>query len=410
MMVLHYSKERIFNMSGLLLLALMMIFQAQWYLPKIILLGMMFLTISKFKLSNNLLFFYGVYLVYGLWGILIGLLNGTKYPFSNVTTVIFWPTLALPIIAQLKYSSQYIKITKVLFYVHLFLVVYDLVYAYSIICGFYFPNIYGNNQIFSFYETSSRLGFINLNILTFTAPVFFLIWLSKFEIGVSYLLQSLTLLLTFFLFILSGRRSLMLLFIAIPSVALFLKNRFPKEVIKKISWIVSAFILFLFLSVFYTYSNYPEVFYGYMETFKNAFDSDVEPVKFAQQRMLISEFMKSPLWGHGVGVDFYEPFPGRLIFAHQFELQYHLKLAQTGLIGFVMMGITYFGIFFYGLYLSKIRYDSLFFFFLIGYFFVLIADATNPVMCSFDLMIPFFLCLAKINSNNINEENCYRGT
>ena len=147
-----------------------------------------------------------------------------------------------------------------------------------------------------------------------------------------------------------------------------------------------------------------------METFINAFDSDVEPVKFAQQRMLISEFMKSPLWGHGVGVDFYEPFPGRLMFAHQFELQYHLKLAQTGLIGFVMMGITYFGIFFYGLYLSKIRYDSLFFFFLIGYFFVLIADATNPVMCSFDLMIPFFLCLAKINSNNINEENCYRGT
>lgn len=89
MMVLLYSKERIFNMSGLLLLALMMIFQAQWYLPKIILLGMMFLTISRFKLSNNLLFFYGVYLVYGLWGILIGLLNGTKYPFSNVTTVIF---------------------------------------------------------------------------------------------------------------------------------------------------------------------------------------------------------------------------------------------------------------------------------------------------------------------------------
>jgi hypothetical protein len=145
----------------------------------------------------------------------------------------------------------------------------------------------------------------------------------------------------------------------------------------------------------------PEILEGYWEAFRRAFDSSVEPVKFAQQEMLINEFLKSPLLGHGFGAEFYEPFPGRMLFSHQFEMQYHLKLAQTGIIGFLLLLLVYWGIFFYGLYLSKVKHDTLFVFFLFGYLFILIADATNPVMCSFDLMIPFFLCLAKINSNAI---------
>lgn len=104
--------------------------------------------------------------------------------------------------------------------------------------------------------------------------------------------------------------------------------------------------LLVITSVVYTLVFYPELVNGYWDTLVKAFDADREPTKFAQQKMLLSHFYSSPICGEGFGQMFYEPFPGRMRWGIQFELQYHLKLAQTGIIGFTLIMLSYWGTFF----------------------------------------------------------------
>lgn len=83
------------------------------------------------------------------------------------------------------------------------------------------------------------------------------------------------------------------------------------------------------------------------------------------------------------------------------ELTYQLGLAQRGIVGGILLCISYIGLLLYGVYLSYKTKDIVFIAFLFGLFFMLIANATNPVMASFDLLIPFFLCWAKVNSTKL---------
>ena len=402
-MVLRCKRKVLLGTISLMLLSLMMIFQSEKYMIKLILLGLIFLFASyKIRISKQCLFFYFSYVIFGLWGTMIGILNFTPYPFSSITTTVIYPILSVIIITLLNTENSYKQLIKVMFVTHTFIVLYDIIYCFSVIIGFSFPLIYSNiSEAFSFYGTSSRLNFVNLNTLTFTTPVFFLLWITKYDFGIGRKIQFVIILLTSFLCILSGRRSFMLVFVAIPIVLFLLKDKFNKDVSKQVKkmllwWSIIILSFFAFFAFFYS-----DILAGYWDVFSRAFDSGREPIKFAQSKMLINEFMKSPIVGQGFGQIFYEPSPGREIWSHQYELQYHLKLAQTGIIGFLFLVISYFGILFYGFYLFNRKHDILLFSFLIGFFFVLVADATNPVLCSFDLMPPLFLCLAKINYNTI---------
>ena len=144
----------------------------------------------------------------------------------------------------------------------------------------------------------------------------------------------------------------------------------------------------------------PEIFGGYLHTFTKAFDSDEESTRFNQAKMLWEHFMEYPLFGTGSGAEFYEADRG--IKQHQFELTYLLILATRGIIGFLLYIMGTVGVLLTGIKYAKRAKDILFFCMLFAFFFVLVADATNPVLCSFDLMLPLFLCYAKINSCALN--------
>lgn len=396
------NRKKVCGCISLLLMGLMMIFIAELVLIKIVLMIIILLLVPKhFFISQSVLIVYGSMILFGLWGILIGLLNQTPYPFYAISTNFMWPTFAvLVLLPQLRSDEAFMTLIRCMFYIHAFLVVYDIVYAYSIIIGFPFINLYSNIESgveFTFYGTSSRMNFMNLNTLTFTSPLFLMIWLTKYSININRTFQTIVLILNLFLLILSGRRSLMLVFVAAPFAIMMFRVFIPKNNFQSVKRYLVILTISFVAILLYLYSTEPMIVDGYVETFVKAFDAEREPIKFAQSKMLIEEFEKSPIYGHGLGAEFFEPFPGRQQRGHVFELTYQFKLAQTGIIGVILYLIAIIGPLVMGLWLAKKKKDSLFIFILFSYFFVVLADATNPVLASFDTMIPLFLCYAKMN-------------
>lgn len=390
-----------FNILAILLMLLMMIFQAQFYSIKIIILALMLVLLPpKIRVSRNLLFFLFFLVSYALWGVTSGLCNVTDNPLSTISVVLIWPLLFTLYITQINTERDYNSLLIYMYIGHTFLILYDILFAFSVIYGFSFPNIYNNIDIgFSFYETTSRLNFTNLNILSFTFPVYFTLYIANYEFGINKIIQFIMLLLCMFLFVLSGRRSVMLLFCIVPVCLYVLTYGFPEDIRSSIKMKLKYLIVIILSIICLTYVLYPEVVEGYWDTLIMAFDSDKEPTKFVQQEMLLGHFFESPIYGKGFGSFFYEPFPGRMQYSDEFELQYHLRLATTGIIGFILYMIATWGTVICGLYLSHKRSDIIFYSFSIGLLFILILDATNPVMGSFDLMLPLYFCWAKINTD-----------
>ena len=400
--------EHIFRITMMVLLPLMMVFISQLYLIKFFLLGIIAITVPKrFFCSKNLIMLMSAYLLLGFWGIMIGVLNFVDNPFISITTSVVYPLFFLPIIAQLNKPEDYETVIKIMFFAHVFIVVYDLIYAFSIIYGFDFPNIYSINdeRTFTYYGTSSRMNFVNLNTITYTTPVFLMLWFTGYRIGIHRYIQIAVILLTLFLFILSGRRSLMLIFVMIPFVAVVFREILPTESRMTLNKTLKVLVAVICLFLLYVIAFFPDLCEGYVKVFFKAFDSGQEPVKFAQQKALLSAFCEKPFCGHGDGAFFYEPFPGRQQYMSKMELQYHLKLAQTGVVGFVLLLFAYGVLLVYGAYLAYKKRDIIFVSFIFGLFFMLVANATNPVMASFDLLVPYFLCLAKINTNSLFPNN-----
>lgn len=392
---------------GLSLLFLMMVFISQLYAIKIILMILLLiLTTKKIQLSYNVRIAFFLIIFYGVYGIFFGVIHQTENPFLFVTIYCVWPVLYLLYTSNFLIKHNYFTlIVKTIFYAHAFIVLYDLIFAWGIFAGVKVPNIYTVGTPFSIYLNATRMNFVNLNSLTFSTPVLFILFIGRFDLGISRKFQVLILFFTFFLFIISGRRSVILIVLLLPLIPLVFSNRFSKQ-IKKNLIRGTLIVLFLFISTFfYLNKNNPEFISNYTQVFLKAFDTEKEPIKFAQQKMLMEKFEEKPLFGHGSGCMFYEPAPGRMMFANQFELSYHLKLAFTGIIGFLIIIGVYVWILLYGLFLARKKNDLLFLSFLGGYFFMLIADATNPVLCSFDLIWPIYLCLAKINYWELNNSN-----
>lgn len=397
-MELKISKNLLIACAGLSLLFFMMTFISQLYVIKIILMCFILVLIKKeLCLSKNVIIAYVIIIFYGLYGILIGLVYGTPNPFVFTTIYCIYPLLYMLYSSYIVKNRHFNLLAKTIFIAHIFIISYDLLFALGILLRIEIPNIYPLEIPFSIYNDSSRMNFVNLNTLTFTTPVLFILYLGKYELGFSRKTYFFVLLITFFLLIISGRRSVMLVMIALPFIPFIFSKMFSKN-IRKLLKRSSAIFLITCLFMCLIINKYDSTFIdNYTQVFLNAFDSDKEPIKFAQQKMLIEKFKEKPIFGHGAGAMFYEPSPGRMSFGDQFELSYHFRLASSGIIGFTIIVGIYLWVLFYGLFLSQKNNDLLLLSFLIGYFFMLIADATNPVLCSFDLIWPLYLCLARIN-------------
>ena len=402
------QKNTILSTATLLLLSLMMIFIAQLYFVKILcMLVIIAFAPKKIRISKFVLVNFVLILIYGIWGLSLGIVYQNPNPFSFLGVFFFWPIFWIFFISYFSASSYlFQRYLKILFISHIAIVLFDLLYALAVFNGYDIPNpFYGSEMGFSVYENSSRMRFINLNTLTYSTPILFILFSSKYEFGIKKCFQWWGIILTIILLIISGRRSVMLLCISMFFVPLLFSKYFAKEVRKKLVKVVLGLLVVVLIGAYYIESTYPGTIDGYYQVFLKAFDSEQEPIKFAQAKMFSEAIVEKPLLGHGFGALFFEPSPGRIMYSSYFELSYHQKLATTGIIGFIMIMYVFLSTLWYCFYLAKKTRDVLFVAFAIGFLFMLIADATNPVLCSFDLMWPLYLCLAKINSYIIYKKN-----
>ena len=187
----------------------------------------------------------------------------------------------------------------------------------------------------------------------------------------------------------------MLVFILAPILVMVLGKYFPKSSVRTIKNTLLFFLVFVFVIMCFVYISDNEMFNDYLHFFTKAFDDEEESTKFVQAQMFINHFLENPIFGEGTGTVFYEP--DRMTKQHQYELTYMLILATRGIIGSVFYFIGYFGIFIV-LFLYFLRTkDMLLLSFIFGYGFSLIANGTNPVLSSFDMLLPIYIGYALVN-------------
>ena len=397
--------RKIQSIVSLILMWVMLVFIGRYFPIKALLLFVLcILCEKKVYVSKPVIFLVVSLCLSTLWGMIVGVLKNTDAPAMYLGLGFLWPILSLFIVLpQLKTNDDFEKLFKYLFYIHSFLILYDVGFALSVIYDFPYYDLYPEVETgFSFYETSSRMNFPNLNVLTYTVPIYFLIFLSKYEIGISRKIQGVFLLLSFFLLIVCGRRSLMSLFFLSPIACLVFERKLPKDMAKRTKKYLLVFLLLLGTVVTYYVVFEREVADGYTEAYLSAFDSDEEPVKYKQAVMFWESFQDSPFLGQGSGKSYYEPVRSRR--GTTFEVVYLLMLATRGIIGFVLYIIGIVGPFFIGMRYALKYKDALFIFMLISYGFIIIAEITNPIMNGFDLILPLLFCYAKINSLASNKK------
>ena len=392
--------KKIAGVLAILLMVTMMSVMQLLNPLKIVLLGLLFLLcIGKAKVCAQNIYLCAFLCSSTLLGIIVGLISETASPFHGITVGFLWPILSLIIVTPLlKTDNDYKIMIKWMFIMHSLIILYDIIYAISIMRGSPIFNLYPELEREGFYfsETTSRMIFVNLNTLTFTTPLFFLLYLTHYNFGVNRKIQLIILFLNLFLLVFSGRRSLMAIFLLAPIFTLFFQRLFSNRILIRTSKYLLFIMALVSIALCYVYIIMPDVYEGYWFTFTKAFDRNEEATKFIQAEMLWGHFWEHPILGSGAGAEFYEAARG--VKQHQFELTYLLKLAHGGIIGFILYVMGTVGVLVTGFKYARKRNDVLFICMLFAFFFVLLADATNPVLCSFDLMLPLFLCYAKINS------------
>ena len=370
-----------------------------------LILGLMTLSLRRVRVYKIIQYLYISYVFFGLYQIFTGLIFDNKKPFDWLTVTILWPIFFFICLPNYNNDRSWLLINRTIFFSHIFIVTYDLIFCFGVIFGFDVPNIYASvmdGQIpFTFYEGfSSRLNFVNLNTITFTTPFLFVLWLSNKDYGIKRFPLMIVLIMTFVLFIISGRRSVMLIFALCPILIILFKDLFPKQTIITIKKSLLFFSIMVFVGLFIFYSINPDLFLGYFDTFIRAFDSEREPIKFAQNKMFIKYISENPFFGVGGGAEFYEPYPGRGTYGTDFELTYHLALARSGIFGIAFWIFSLFGVIFIAYQSIKKYKDLVLLGIVYGYLFMLVANATNPVFCCFDFMLSYLLCTARINFLN----------
>lgn len=401
----NHLKKRIFGVSVLILIVLMMIFQAQVYIPKILLIFIsLFCSPTKFRIAFSVRFFITSICICGIIGVIVGIMHMNVNPFSGMTLFILWPILSLPIIANASSEFAFRNVVIAIFTAHCFIVAYDLLFAITALLGNSIPNIYPNVEYpFSIYATSTRMNFTNLNSLTFSTPFLALLLLSNYNYNVPKKWQYFVLLCTLILFVISGRRSVMLQLALMPFIAYFFKRGLDYKLRRLYSSYLLIVILLIVISLLYINIRYPEIFNGYLQELLSAFDPSEEPVKFLQHYSLMDAFAEKPLLGHGFGALFYDP--ARNIYMDSMELQYQFTLARVGATGFLFYLLGYWGLCIYGYKIASHKKDKLLLALIFGFLFMLMSHATNPVLNNFDLLLSYFIVLARINYLDLNQSN-----
>jgi hypothetical protein len=362
---------------------------------------------SKLLYNRSILTLFIINILAGLFFILVGIFNNSPGVF-NVSTVYFvWPILFL-------YFIGFFRNTKVSSYLTYAVLIGGVLSSLLII-----NNILNTFGYFSFRNDTiyEALGFsvfweggftkisssnlvtvfcvyvLSLSILILPKPIRILAYPNSKFIIFTFLLCAV-------LIFLSGRRAFWVAGILSPVIAVivYTLSNIKVNIRRFIFYTTFILLITVFLFVYFAFDND-----RFIQEFSSIFvfdDPGAESnlMRKEQYDALIDGWIKSPIWGLGLG----NVAPGSIrdpLAPWNYELSYIALLFQTGLMGLIIYTSSIFWIIIKAIQIARNSYynAAILLPFICTLILFLIANATNPYLAKFDYLWVIFIPVGIMN-------------
>lgn len=413
-----FKLEKITILLGLFLFFLMIFLPTSYRIQKSIFMILVTMCIlfswiknNKLKLNKRILLWILLWIVSGLFFMLIGAFNSAPGALRVVTVNVVWPLVYLAYIEGISKKSILIKIIKVLFISNFVISIYTIsyiLYSYGVIPGFlYIPLNQG--QSIGFYSGFMEYSLYNTTSLFFLVPFIIttlFIWPTELKNEFNKSFIYINFILGILLVILSGRRALQLIVLITPLIIFFLRLTELKKIKMKNIKIIIKISLLIFIIIIFSYFiinkiyefEIISIYNNILDAFINNFYSN-DSVRKSQFFALIKGLSHNPLFGAGEGAS----APGSIRsneMTWAYELSYVAKLYHRGIIGFSVYIGQIIWIIIMSIKIMKFDNELRFYIYpvIVGTVSFLIANATNPYLGKYDYLWVLFLPLAIINT------------
>ena len=389
---MHYS--RLENIIICALIIMMMLAPTSYMIIKLV---MMIFLISvniikkRFRIKAYNKVFYAIFLLIvasGIWSILNALIKDSLSTESIMKVFPFhvlWPFVYLGMTPYLNGKGRSNQCLNLLVVSHAVIVLYNLYEIIALIYDFPLLHVDESSDTFRFDDNFFGIATNSLHNLVFTTPFFFIVGFSgRINRKFFYLFAALTISVN----IMSSRT--LLLFVNIMSLGMvyilsYQFNTFNRKELLYFTVCISvvAFAL-LFYRIDMTYIN------SSMEYYMSHFNPN-EDIRFEQREVLIDRWMDAPLTGIGSGTKVWTTARG---WSSGYESTYHSMLANDGIIGAGIF-LLYILLIIKTLY-RRVRQEGnvLYLASLAGLSSFLVGAYSNPLIGTFDRLLPIYLCLA----------------
>ena len=380
---------------------------------------------GKFALDSNVAMITGFFSAFGIVLVLRGMIIGAPGASNLAGVHAFWPLVYLILIGGMLQVSTLKSLEKTIIVaaatIGTLAVAYLLSQLHVIPEIPHFDSLLPDDEAtIGFYEGYVRMALPGVNSLSFLVPFLMATIVirssSRSARGSSKFWIWISLLLSMFVVIVSGRRATTLALFLTP-ILIFVFGFFaPSDerfaVMKSlrrfiVTAVVGVFLVILLLRPVYTIS-----FEGFFDRFSSGFDFsatsvDNSPDERRQQYFaLLNGWYEHPVLGAGLG----EPAYGSVrsdVMPWAYELSYLALLYQIGLLGLTIYAAGIAWIYFMGI--KILRRGGMFaesmLPLLVGMTCFLIANATNPYLAKFDGLWIIFFPVAVINLWLIHRRN-----
>lgn len=372
---------------------------------------------GKFALDSNVAMITGFFSAFGIVLVLRGMLIGAPGASNLAGVHAFWPLVYLILIGGMLQVSTLKSLEKTIIVAAA--TIGTLAVAYLLSQLHVIPEIPhfdallpDDEATIGFYEGYVRMALPGVNSLSFLVPFLMATIVirssSRSAPGSSRFWIWISLLLSMFVVIVSGRRATTLALFLTP-VLIFAFGFFAPlgqrtAVMKSLRRLIVTAVVGVFLVILLLRPVYTISFEGFFDRFSSGFDFsatsvDNSPDERRQQYFaLLNGWYEHPVLGAGLG----EPAYGSIrsdVMPWAYELSYLALLYQIGLLGLAIYAAGIAWIYFMGI--RILRGGGMFaesmLPLLVGMTCFLIANATNPYLAKFDGLWIIFLPLAVIN-------------
>lgn len=361
----------------------------------------------KFIVSGGAIKYLLILLLFNVISFAIGVVNKTPGAIRCVTVEFIWPILFLFFSQSIKSQSELKSLLKIIVYVYLIVVLFDVVYLIENLIGInILPMVFVKaldckfGAYGSFYQYTTN----HMCTLIYMTPVLIGIYFEKYNRSIVHILVLiLELILSFFCMLMSGRVIFILTSIMSVGIVFILKIIMSgkdsvgrKEIVLKLASLFLGCIIVFVIGRLAIGLDVKKVISYIIEKFNTSADAGHvdNGVRILQAEALIEGWLEKPIFGHGLGA--YTPKCIRsdtMVWAYEYT--YLAVLFQKGIIG----TIVYFGFFIVIIIkmIKSVKYEvysrSIVIPFILGFISILIATAADPYLTTFGCMwmlyIPF---------------------